>query len=241
MSEQINRKLRTRKALLDSALEWVSEGRHFASLSIREVAKKAGVSPNAFYRHFKDLDELALALVDELGLMLRQLMRQARLRGLAANSMINDSVDFFIEQVQTNPNLFRFMAQCLTGGSASTREAIRHELNYFSKELVTDLNRLRVLTHIDAEDLDMIGILVVNTVAMTITDLLDTPEGSDNLIRAVRSRTVKQVRLIFIGADSWRSDSDRHKKKDKEKPAAPKPSKRKKKKRLSAKSDDADV
>ncbi|MGM0564680.1 MAG: HTH-type transcriptional repressor FabR [Pseudomonadota bacterium] len=217
MSEQVNRKLRTRKALLDSALEWVSEGRHFSSLSIREVAKKAGVSPNAFYRHFKDLDELALALVDELGLMLRQLMRQARLRGLAADRMINDSVDFFIEQVQANPNLFRFMAQCMTGGSRGTRAAISHELDYFAKELVADLNRLRVLTHIDAEDLDMIGDLVVNTVAMTITELLDMPAGSENLIRAIREKTVKQVRLIFIGAGSWQSASQR-KKKTKEKP-----------------------
>ena len=62
----INRKLRTRKALMNSALELVDEGQHFSSLSIREVAKRAGVVPNAFYRHFKSLDELGLALGDEV-------------------------------------------------------------------------------------------------------------------------------------------------------------------------------
>ena len=66
----INRKLRTRKALMDSALELVGEGQHFSSLSIREVAKRAGVVPNAFYRHFKSLDELgcpSTGTLQELG------------------------------------------------------------------------------------------------------------------------------------------------------------------------------
>ena len=84
MSSQLNRKLQTRKALLDATLALVEEGRHFSSISLREIAKKAGVAPNAFYRHFKDIDELGLALTDELSMMLRQLMRQARMQSLAA-------------------------------------------------------------------------------------------------------------------------------------------------------------
>ncbi|MDT1817911.1 TetR family transcriptional regulator, partial [Acinetobacter baumannii] len=52
--------------------------RSFASLSLREVAREAGIAPTSFYRHFRDVDELGLTMVDESGLMLRQLMRQAR-------------------------------------------------------------------------------------------------------------------------------------------------------------------
>jgi len=204
----INRKLRTRKALMDSALELVGEGQHFSSLSIREVAKRAGVVPNAFYRHFKSLDELGLALGDEVGLLLRQLMRQARLQGLAADRMISDSVDFFISHVVGNPTLFRFMSQSLTGGSEELRGAIRNELNFFATELVMDLNRLRILTHIEAIDLDMIGHLVVQAVSGTASEILDLPPQSDNLVKAIRQRTVKQVRLIFLGAVSWHSSDE---------------------------------
>lgn len=201
----INRKLRTRKALMDSALELVGEGQHFSSLSLREVAKRAGVVPNAFYRHFKSLDELGLALADEVGLLLRQLMRQARLQGLAADRMISDSVDFFMFNVRENPTLFRFMSQSLTGGSERLREAIRNELNFFAAEMVMDLNRLRILTHIEAIDLDMIGHLVVQTVSGIASEVLDLPAGSENLVKAIRQRTIKQVRLIFLGAGMWQS------------------------------------
>ena len=37
----------------------------FGSLSLREVTREAGVVPTAFYRHFANMEELGLALVDE--------------------------------------------------------------------------------------------------------------------------------------------------------------------------------
>ena len=210
--DNINRKLRTRKALMNSALELVGEGQHFSSLSLREVAKRAGVVPNAFYRHFKNLDELGLALADEVGLLLRQLMRQARLQGLAADRMISDSVDFFISNVLSNPTLFRFMSQSRTGGSESLREAIRNELSFFATEMVMDLNRLRILSHVESIDLDMIGHLVVQTVSGIAPEILDLPPGSENLVNAIRQRTIKQVRLIFLGSGHWHSIEEQEKK-----------------------------
>lgn len=228
MVSQVDRKLRTRKALMDSALALVAEGNHYSSLSLREVAKRAGVVPNAFYRHFKDLDELGLALADEFGLLLRQIMRQARLQGLAADSMISDSVSFYIEHVQKEPALFRFMAQSLTGGSPAMREAMRNEMGHFAKEMVMDLSRLGILTHISAVDMDMLGHLVIQTVFGTTTEVLDLPESSANMIAAIRERAIKQVRLIFLGASGWDTQSEKQKKQDekaKRKEKKPKPDK----------------
>ena len=213
--DNLNRKLRTRKALMNGALELVAEGQHFSSLSLREVAKRAGVVPNAFYRHFKSLDELGLALADEVGLLLRQLMRQARLQGLAADRMISDSVDFFIDNVMANPALFRFMSQSRTGGSENLRFAIRNELSFFATEMVMDLNRLRILSHIQASDLDMIGHLVVQTVSGIAGEILDLPPQSENLVNGIRQRTIKQLRLIFLGAGSWHSSEQEEKKRKK--------------------------
>jgi AcrR family transcriptional regulator len=212
MVSQVDRKLRTRKALMDSALALVAEGSHYSSLSLREVAKRAGVVPNAFYRHFKDLDELGLALADEFGLLLRQIMRQARLQGLAADRMISDSVNFYIEHVQKEPALFRFMAQSITGGSPAMREAMRNELGHFAKEMVMDLSRLGILTHTSGIDMDMLGHLVIHTVSGTTTEILDLPASNASMIAAIRERTIKQVRLIFLGANDWDAESEKQKK-----------------------------
>lgn len=73
-------KEKTRRALVDAAFNQLTADKSFSNLSLREVAREAGIAPTSFYRHFKDMDELGLAMVDESGLILRQLMRQARKR-----------------------------------------------------------------------------------------------------------------------------------------------------------------
>ena len=59
------------------------------------LAKRA-FAPTSFYRHFSDMDELGLEMVDEAGLTLRQLMRQARKRIDAGGSVIRVSVETFL-------------------------------------------------------------------------------------------------------------------------------------------------
>jgi len=73
-------KEKTRRALIDAAVNQLSAEKSFSNLSLREVAREAGIAPTSFYRHFSDMDELGLEMVDEAGLTLRQLMRQARKR-----------------------------------------------------------------------------------------------------------------------------------------------------------------
>ena len=71
-------KLKTRQNIVEAAFSLLDEKRSLSAISLREVAREAGIAPTSFYRHFKDIDELGLTLVDEAGLALRQLMRQAR-------------------------------------------------------------------------------------------------------------------------------------------------------------------
>src|SRR5690242_15788980 len=75
---QAERREHTRQALLDAALDQMDAGVSFDALSLRSVARTAGVVPAAFYRHFSSMDELGLALVDESFRTLRSLLREAR-------------------------------------------------------------------------------------------------------------------------------------------------------------------
>ena len=77
MSRQ-EQKQKTRQNIIAGAFQLLNENRTLSAISLREVAREAGIAPTSFYRHFKDMDELGLTLVDEAGLALRQLMRQAR-------------------------------------------------------------------------------------------------------------------------------------------------------------------
>jgi len=205
MSTRESKKKQTRQALMNAALELVGRGDNFASISLREVAKNAGVVPTSFYRHFETMEDLGLSLVDELGMMLRRLMRSARQAGQSLNDQIKASVAVYVQHVLDNRNLFLFMVQCRSGGTPALRDAIRNELRYFVNELVVDINRADFLPNVSHEDLEMIVSLIINTVAETTLDILDLPTASRSQRARIEALTVKQIRLIFLGALAWRS------------------------------------
>lgn len=197
----------TRGRLMSAALNLVGRGRHFASLGIREVTREAGVVPTSFYRHFRTMDELGLQLVDELGLVLRRMMRDARGQASRADRMIDASVSVFIASVQANRAFFIFMVQCLTGESRTVREAVRSEMRFFVHELMNDLRRLQLLGNLDDGDLEMACDLVIRVVAFSLTDILAVPADEDAQIERIRRQTVRHLRLVFLGASHWRSQA----------------------------------
>ena len=44
----------TKEELFQAALKLIGPEKSIASLSLREVAREAGIAPNSFYRHFKE-------------------------------------------------------------------------------------------------------------------------------------------------------------------------------------------
>lgn len=135
MSTRSEQKQRTRRKLLDAALEQLSPERVFSSLSLREVTRAAGIAPTSFYRHFDDMNDLGLALVEETGLALRQLMRKARSRIKEKGTAIDTSVSTFMEYLVNNTNHFRLLLREHTGNSKEFRTAINLEKKHFITEL----------------------------------------------------------------------------------------------------------
>jgi AcrR family transcriptional regulator len=202
-----DRKQRTRDSLMDAALTLMSQGRSFGSLSLREIAREAGVVPTAFYRHFRDMDELGLALVEESGVTLRRLLREARKAGVPTTDIIRSSVAIYKRYVEDNPRYFLVAARERSTGSPLMRYAIRTEINHFITEMAQDLRDLRLLPHLSMESLRMICGLVVNTMLNAASDILDLPPGQPQAEHELVENFVRQLTLIFLGAGQWRERS----------------------------------
>ena len=54
----------SRDDIIEAALKLAGPNRSVSTLSLREVAREAGIAPNSFYRQFRDMDELAVALIE---------------------------------------------------------------------------------------------------------------------------------------------------------------------------------
>jgi AcrR family transcriptional regulator len=199
-------KRRTREALMEAALRLMSEGRSFTGIGLREVAREAGVVPTAFYRHFRDMDELGLALVEEGGTTLRRLLREARRDGMPASDVIRASVRIYQSYLAEHPREFLFVASERSGGSPVIRAAVRREVDHFANEMAQDLRELRYLPHLSLETLQMICGVVVKVMLSAVGDILDLPPGQPHAEQELLDTFVRQMRLIFLGAAVWRDD-----------------------------------
>lgn len=199
------RKQRTRNHLLESALRLMEEdGRSFTSLGLREITRAAGVVPTSFYRHFADMDQLALALVEETGITLRRLLREARQAGVPPINIIRHSVQIYKQFVEEHRLHIMFMAGERWGGSPLIRRAIRYEVQHFATEMAQDLRELNLVPTLSMATLQMICGLVVNTMLNAASDFLDLPADQPRVEHELVENFVLQLRVIFLGATHWR-------------------------------------
>lgn len=185
----------TRRAIIEAAFRLLSAEQSYANLSLREVAREAGIAPTSFYRHFKDMDELGLTLVDEAGLTLRQLMRQARKRiAEGGGSIVRTSVDTFMEFIQTNANEFRLLLRERSGTSKAFRLAVQRELQHFIEELSDYIENKTGVDHkIAYYEADALVTLVFNAGA----EALDIKAGKRDLLA---EKVIQQLRFVVRGS-----------------------------------------
>ncbi|KDM92173.1 HTH-type transcriptional repressor FabR [Photobacterium galatheae] len=204
MGIRAQQKEKTRRSLINAAFNQLSAERSFSSLSLREVAREAGIAPTSFYRHFKDMDELGLTLVDEGGLLLRQLMRQARQRIAEEGSVIRTSVETFMEFIESSPNVFRLLLRERSGTSPAFRAAVAREIQHFVAELTEYLVAKSGSHH---EDAFIQAEALVTLVFSSGADALDL----DAQARAEHAeRLIMQLRMIAKGAYWYRKERERN-------------------------------
>nr|WP_106386949.1 HTH-type transcriptional repressor FabR [Acinetobacter pragensis] len=187
----------TKEELFQAALHLIGPQKSIASLSLREVAREAGIAPNSFYRHFKDIDELAIELIDRSGLVLRQILHEARLKASKQNSIIRSSVEVFIEQLNVDKgNLSLLLREGYTG-STSYKQAVERQLNFFQQELKEDLIVLERLNNSKLSHPEIVAKGITQLVFNMGAKVIDMPIDER---KEAAEQTMIMIRMILEGA-----------------------------------------
>ncbi|MFH7765334.1 TetR family transcriptional regulator [Acinetobacter sp. BSP-28] len=210
MSIRDERKQQSRQALLDAALALSTSGRSFSSISLREIARHVGLVPTAFYRHFQDMNELGLELVDQVALHLKGILHQLGQAYIyQPNTKTKISLDLFFQAVEHHPEPWVFMIAERWGGSEVIRHAIAREINFLIEDLANDLCKMETVQHIrNVSDLQIISNILINlsfTWAMTWMDINREYQAQQRLEqqKQFKLQTITQVHLIFRGISNW--------------------------------------
>lgn len=189
----------SREDIITAALSLIGPNRSVSTLSLREVAREAGVAPNSFYRHFRDMDELAIALIDLAGSSLRKIIGDARHRATSERSVVQSSVDAFMEQLDADDKLLHMLLREGTAGSEAFKQAVERQLSFFEDELQVDLVRLA--------DGNQTGLFEPALTAKAITRLvfaigataMDLPQDQR---ATVKKELAIMLRMIVVGTQT---------------------------------------
>jgi len=189
----------TRQKLMDAATAELASGRSFDTLSLREVAKRAGIAPTSFYRHFHDMEGLGLALIEEHGAGLLTLMHRVREQASAGQSVIRASVETLFDYIFSNQGVSRMILQESLARESAFRKAAKKLFVTMSVDLadflVWDADQREVpLSHPQLAATSAVAILFTTGIA-----LLDTP--AEDRDRGIEDAII-QLRMIMRGAEA---------------------------------------
>ena len=120
--------------LVAGTVEFVERG--FASVSVTDIAKRAGMTPAAVYYHFPTKEDVLLALVGRTGDAITELCGQA-LEAAAVEDAVTALVDHFLAWLEAHGPDARLYYQSSQGATADVetlrREQRRHQVTAMLK------------------------------------------------------------------------------------------------------------
>jgi len=189
----------TRQKLMDAATAELATGRSFDTLSLREIAKLAGIAPTSFYRHFHDMEGLGLALIEEHGAGLVTLMHRVREQASEGHSVIRASVETLFDYIFSNQGVSRMILQESLARESAFREAAKKLFVTLSLDLADFLTwdakqRGVPLGHPKLAATAAVAVLFTAGIASLDTPVPEREKGIE--------AAIIQLRMIMRGAEA---------------------------------------
>lgn len=193
------KQLISREDIIHAALKLLGPNRSVSTLSLREVTREAGVAPNSFYRHFRDMDELAVALIDLAGESLRQLIGEARARASSGQSVVQGCTDAFMARLRADDPLLHLLLREGSVGSTAFKQAVERQLSFFEDQLRLDLIHLAEIKKTGLFEPALTAKAITRLVFAMGATALDLPEDQ---YEKFSRQIVVMVRMVISGTQA---------------------------------------
>ncbi len=183
--------------VMDAAVGLLDSNRSVSTLTLREISRAAGISPNTFYRHFRDVDELTVAVIDQAGRALRGIIRESRLIVTLEHGVIRSSVETFMKQLDSEDKSLHVLLREMSTGPEPFRRAVDRELNHFEDELRDEFERRQKSGKVVIHRPELVAKAITRLVFTMGASAADLP--SDQRSEIVE-HTIEMIRMIVAGA-----------------------------------------
>ncbi len=185
-----------KRRLIEAALRLSARKRSFGALGLRELGREAGLNPNTFYRHFRDLDDLGLAIIGEITGHLRQALREIRRSAPTANESATRTVRYFFDFVRRNPDAFLIAGRELHGASPVMRRALRRVIADMAADMAEDVRAVGLVPGVAGAVVDEVTTMIVRQMFHMSLDYLEHPRQR----AAIVDQAIKFIVMLTAGA-----------------------------------------
>ncbi len=203
-----------KRALMEAAVRLAASSRCITSLGLRELAREAGLNPNTFYRHFRNMEDLGLQLLresnDELRGPLRALRRQAAQQSIADSAtdpmqeemlrgrrVSQQTVQLYFDYVLEHRDSVVIAVRELHGPSELLRAELRKQMNGFAEDMAADIQELGLAPgRISPARIQQIATLLSRNLFYLSLDYIAEPERREAILELAH----EQITMLFAGA-----------------------------------------
>jgi TetR/AcrR family transcriptional regulator, fatty acid biosynthesis regulator len=144
-------KQQTHQALIHAVLKLSRQGRTFSSMSLREITGAVNLAPATFYRHFQNMDQLGLELIDHLGIYLKNTFANICKIALIDSSDHAARLQCLFDSIAEQPDFWAFFIHERSSGSPRIRQAIKREFDYLVEDTANTMRQISDFQHIQDE------------------------------------------------------------------------------------------
>lgn len=182
--------------LVQAALRLITQSRSLTSLGLRELAREAGLNPNTFYRHFRNLDEFGLQVLGYIAEDMKAGVRQLRQMADSSEQASHDTVTFVYHYFLANPAATTVAVRELHGPSPVLRRALEAQLDASAREMAEDILERGLVPGVDEVVVQEISNMTIRYILFRAMDYIDQPGERER----IQQETERFINRQFRGA-----------------------------------------
>ena len=199
------KKQQTHQALIHAVLSLSRKGRTFSSMSLREITGEVNLAPATFYRHFQNMDELGLELIDHLAIYLKITFANICKIALLNPDDHTARLQCLFNSIAEQPDFWAFFIHERSSGSPRIRQAIKREFDYLVEDMANTMRQLPDFHHIqDMQQMTIFSEMFGHFCfcwALEWLDLQHDPDITDleRQQQKLQQKALVQLELIYQG------------------------------------------
>lgn len=134
-----------KRLLMDAAMRLARRASAAQAVSLRELAREAGLNHNTFYRHFSTQEGLLEEIVSDFGSQLREGLKQARLRAPTLDDITATVVGWTLDFALAHQDIFIVAMRERYGPPGPIRHAVESMLSQLQDDMQSELQTRQAL------------------------------------------------------------------------------------------------